>query len=194
MTSTQLWTESRVETLTTLWADGLTITAIAARLGVSRGAVSGKIDRLGLVGRSGGAAGQEISRARRRRGTSNGEKPFSSGASPCRRKAPGQSPSVNPATEAPAHLPTEATDLTPAAGDPPYADCVALIDLKEHHCRYPIGDPVKFCGREKAHGSYCTEHHLRCIARTNPNRKWAPDDPRRQRFAARERLKFASAI
>lgn len=40
---------------------------------------------------------------------------------------------------------------------------VCLLDLKEHHCRYPLGDPrrpdFRFCGQNKiATGPYCQEH------------------------------------
>ena len=48
------WSEERVELLTKLWAEGLSASQIAARLGgVSRNAVIGKVHRLGLAGRSG---------------------------------------------------------------------------------------------------------------------------------------------
>jgi hypothetical protein len=37
---------------------------------------------------------------------------------------------------------------------------VALLELKSHHCRWPIGDPVLFCGADKMDGSsYCRHHH-----------------------------------
>jgi GcrA cell cycle regulator len=42
------WTEERVETLKTMWADGKSQRDIGTALGISRGAVAGKIDRLNL--------------------------------------------------------------------------------------------------------------------------------------------------
>jgi GcrA cell cycle regulator len=47
----------------------------------------------------------------------------------------------------------------------PGALCIDLLDLREHMCRWPIGDPqddsFHFCGRHKASGiSYC-DHHAR---------------------------------
>jgi GcrA cell cycle regulator len=47
------WTEERVETLKTLWSDGLSASQIAGQLGgVTRNAVIGKVHRLGLSGRA----------------------------------------------------------------------------------------------------------------------------------------------
>jgi GcrA cell cycle regulator len=42
------WTEERIETLRTMWADGKSQMDIASALGTTRGSVSGKIDRLNL--------------------------------------------------------------------------------------------------------------------------------------------------
>lgn len=47
------WTEVRTGTLRKLWAEGLSASQIAARLGqVTRNAVLGKVHRLGLAGRA----------------------------------------------------------------------------------------------------------------------------------------------
>ena len=47
------WTEERVEILKKLWADGLSASQIAGRLGgITRNAVIGKVHRLGLAGRA----------------------------------------------------------------------------------------------------------------------------------------------
>ena len=47
------WTDERVETLKKLWAEGLSASQIANRLGgVTRNAVIGKVHRLGLSGRT----------------------------------------------------------------------------------------------------------------------------------------------
>ena len=47
------WTDDRVETLKKLWADGLSASQIAGKLGmgVTRNAVIGKVHRLNLAGR-----------------------------------------------------------------------------------------------------------------------------------------------
>jgi GcrA cell cycle regulator len=47
------WNDERVELLTKLWAEGLSASQIAGRLGgVTRNAVIGKVHRLGLSGRA----------------------------------------------------------------------------------------------------------------------------------------------
>ena len=47
------WTEDRVDTLKTLWNEGLSASQIAGKLGgVTRNAVIGKVHRLGLSGRA----------------------------------------------------------------------------------------------------------------------------------------------
>ena len=42
------WTEDRLETLKNLWNDGLSISQIGQKLGVTRNAVAGKAHRIGL--------------------------------------------------------------------------------------------------------------------------------------------------
>ncbi|SEN07671.1 GcrA cell cycle regulator [Gemmobacter aquatilis] len=54
------WTDERVETLKKMWADGQSASQIAKELGgVTRNAVIGKVHRLGLSNRVGGAGGKE---------------------------------------------------------------------------------------------------------------------------------------
>ena len=57
------WTEDRVETLKTLWNEGLSASQIAGRLGgVTRNAVIGKVHRLGLSGRAAPAKPKTVER------------------------------------------------------------------------------------------------------------------------------------
>ncbi len=48
MAETQQWTEERLEKLKKLWDEGLSISQIGEKLGVSRNAIAGKVHRLGL--------------------------------------------------------------------------------------------------------------------------------------------------
>ena len=48
MTDEKGWTEERLETLKNLWNEGLSISQIGEKLGVTRNAVAGKAHRLGL--------------------------------------------------------------------------------------------------------------------------------------------------
>jgi len=47
------WTAQQVADLKRLWRAGKSATEIALALGVTRGAITGKLDRLGLMGRGG---------------------------------------------------------------------------------------------------------------------------------------------
>lgn len=57
-----VWTDAMKADLSTMWSEGLSISAIGRRMGVSRNAVAGKVRRMGLPKRG---APVEIVRARR---------------------------------------------------------------------------------------------------------------------------------
>ncbi len=55
------WTPARVDTLKSLWSEGLSASQVAKSLGgVTRNAVIGKIHRLGLSGRAAGGVIRRI--------------------------------------------------------------------------------------------------------------------------------------
>lgn len=154
------WTEERVELLKKLWADGLSASQIAGRLGdVTRNAVIGKVHRLGLAGR---ATTSRMRAARPRNRVSH---------LPLRPTRVQYRTHGNVALK-PVFLPVEkpavALTVVPSVVEElniPTALRVDLLDLKECMCRWPVGDPqdenFHFCGRPKAAGvSYC-EHHAR---------------------------------
>lgn len=134
------WTSQRVETLKALWADGLSASQCAARLGeVTRNAVIGKVTRLGLPPR-----GKTRAQARRERPTLRA-RPW--------RPTPPTLPPVRAALQLPLPLP----DFEPAP-----EGGLQLADLTHSMCRWPIGDPKRpgfhFCGRAKSFGAYCGHH------------------------------------
>jgi GcrA cell cycle regulator len=144
------WTDERVELLKKLWAEGLSASQIAGRLGgVTRNAVIGKVHRLGLSGRA----------------TS------SSAPRPRRNHVPRahRTPSLVFGTRgATALKPVYETEPEPMPLEElviPLHERASILTLKEAMCRWPIGDPGEpefhFCGR-KSCGSlpYC-EHHAR---------------------------------
>jgi GcrA cell cycle regulator len=58
------WTDERVETLKTMWAEGKSASQIAKELGgITRNAVIGKVHRLGLSNRNGGLGGADDAEA-----------------------------------------------------------------------------------------------------------------------------------
>ncbi|MGC2408751.1 MAG: GcrA family cell cycle regulator [Methyloceanibacter sp.] len=148
------WNDERVELLKKLWAEGLSASQIASRLGgVTRNAVIGKVHRLGLSGRA----------------TSS----RSASPRPRRVQAPRQNrvPSLLFGTRGNVALKPAYEEDIEAAPAPveelyiPPAERASILTLKDAMCHWPIGDPGEeefhFCGR-KTSGShpYC-EHHAR---------------------------------
>jgi GcrA cell cycle regulator len=152
------WTEDRVELLKKLWADGLSASQIAGRLGgVTRNAVIGKVHRLGLAGRA------TTSRSRTPRPRNRiSHLPLR----PTRVQYRTQGNTALKPVFMPEERPAVALTVVPSVVrelEVPAALRVDLLDLRECMCRWPIGDPqdesFHFCGRQKAVGiSYCGHH------------------------------------
>ena len=173
------WTDERVELLKKLWADGLSASQIAAKLGgVTRNAVIGKVHRLKLSARV--------------------TKPVKPAASKVKRPVPGARPAVAGAsaggttggggrTAAYGTLNRSAPSMAHAIGatalkqdqEPlsfqeadqrpiedvvvPIALKLALVDLNDNTCKWPFGDPLTedfyFCGHGSEEKSpYCKFH------------------------------------
>lgn len=155
------WTDERVEALKKLWAEGLSASQIAAQLGgVSRNAVIGKVHRLKLSAR-----GRATAAPARQKKTANSG---GSAASPSRAGR-----THRPMTSSIGATALQAQfDADPVARhDPrPVEDVVVpisrklkLIELGEHTCKWPNGDPMaddfSFCGNDAGDaGPYCTYH------------------------------------
>ena len=148
------WTDERVELLKKLWAEGLSASQIAGRLGgVTRNAVIGKVHRLGLSGR---ATSSRSSSPRPRRAHV-----------PRANRAPSLmygmrgNVALKPQFEAevePMLAPIQELVI-------PLAERASILTLKETMCRWPIGDPGEpefhFCGRKKCGTAPYCEHHAR---------------------------------
>jgi GcrA cell cycle regulator len=148
------WTEERVELLKKLWAEGLSASQIAGRLGgVTRNAVIGKVHRLGLAGRA----------------TSS----RSSAPRPRRTHVPraNRAPSLMFGTRGNTALKPQYEAEQDAEPAPlvelviPLNERASIMTLKESMCRWPIGDPGEpefhFCGRKKCGTLPYCEHHAR---------------------------------
>ena len=130
------WTPARVETLTSLWKEGLSAAQVAKSLGgVSRNAVIGKVHRLGLAGRAPGGGTMTV-RARTPR--------------------PAPQRPARPAAVRPARL-----NRPPAVDEGPGL-APRLEMLGPRCCHWPLGDPkaagFSFCGRPSSSGPYCPAH------------------------------------
>ena len=137
------WNDERVEQLKRLWAEGLSASQIASKMGgVTRNAVIGKVHRLGLSGRATPAKPQ---RGRTFEGVEHEVVEI--------QHEPVMKPII-PEPEFSAPLVLDTGDMTTVA------------TLKNNMCKWPIGDPSRddfhFCGQSTSSGkSYCAYHaHL----------------------------------
>ena len=149
------WTEDRVEILTKLWAEGLSASQIAKKLGgVTRNAVIGKVQRLGLSGRA--------TPSRPRKATSKS-------STPRMRKT-----SAPSAPRAPRQVVAAAAPPPPLEAKPlPTGEYATILTIRDHMCKWPIGDPssseFRFCGRRvKESEPYCEAH---CSVAYQPSRR-----------------------
>ncbi|SFA86019.1 GcrA cell cycle regulator [Poseidonocella pacifica] len=175
------WTDERVELLKKMWGEGQSASQIAKELGgVTRNAVIGKVHRLGLSNRTGGAAPQATG------------KPAEATAAPQPKAKEAPKPAPKPVREAPAPRPEPVVSSPiPArkqiipAGQPlppqPSANEIdpaalakvseiekkskklSLMELTERTCKWPVGDPATedfwFCGLPAQAGKpYCEAH------------------------------------
>lgn len=146
------WTDERVDSLKKLWAEGLSASQIAAKLGgVTRNAVIGKVHRLGLSGRA-TTSRMKSHRPRRVAPAKRIAKP--------RFAAPGNSAvrSLYQPEAEPYQSKFEELEI-------PMEERKYIQTLEECHCRWPIGDPQEadfhFCGKSKVEGLPYCEHHAR---------------------------------
>jgi GcrA cell cycle regulator len=140
------WTDERVELLKKLWADGLSASQIAAELGgITRNAVIGKVHRLGLSGRA--------------------KSPSSAAPRPRKARSSGQMLRVSrPTIRGNTALAYDYDpEPEPELLEIPVEQRKTLLQLNEHTCRWPVGDPggpeFYFCGGDTATElPYCAYH------------------------------------
>ena len=177
------WTDERVDTLKRMWAEGQSASQIAKELGgVTRNAVIGKVHRLGLSNRIGGAAPAKPDAET----DTDAETEDAAAAPPPEQAEP--EIAVEEATQTQPARPSNVTPLRKTvvtAGQPlppqPSANeispealakvneiekdakRISLMDLTERTCKWPIGDPATsdfwFCGLPVQPGKpYCEAH------------------------------------
>jgi GcrA cell cycle regulator len=147
------WSHERVDALRTFWANGLSASEIAARLGnVTRNAVIGKVHRLGLQG---GATRSRLTR-----------RPTRTPAPRVARRSTRLASMVHP----PLSLPGAYDAPIEAAQEPviPPGERRSILTLTPNCCRWPIGDPMHegfhFCGRRRLPDRpYCDGHARRAF-------------------------------
>jgi GcrA cell cycle regulator len=173
------WTDERVDILKKLWAEGLSASQIANRLGgVTRNAVIGKVHRLGLSGRT-TTTRTTPSRPRRRAAPKQAVRSGGGGGA---RRTQG-----NLALKAYYEADPDAeVERAPAPVHElviPVDERASILTLKESTCRWPIGDPgdndFHFCGRHSDPSTPYCEFHSRVA--------YQPPQSRRRNKAAAAR-------
>ena len=159
------WTDERIALLKKMWKDGKSAADIAKALakGVTRNAVIGKAHRMGLSNRpspikktDAPAAKEPVKKELPKKEVLKKEvaKPVGKKLVPPVVVSGVKNPLVRGELAEPRKFEKEA--IPPGGG-------VALIDLTERMCRWPIGDPREddftFCGRGIRAGTpYCPDH------------------------------------
>lgn len=160
------WTDERVERLKAMWAEGLTASQIAKDLGeVTRNAVIGKVHRLGLSGRT------KSTRKPVKRTVKTAKAAAEVASSEAKSFHGSGGGSTSTIVVGNTVLKTEIVSQPSATPNPrlleelviPLHQRASILQLTEHRCKWPIGDPTHedfhYCGRQKdPTKSYC-EHH-----------------------------------
>ncbi len=176
------WTDERVELLKKLWLEGLSASQIAGVLaeGVTRNAVIGKVHRLKLTGRAKPASSAPRARTAprapgvRRISTGGGgaSRPGSSSSSGIASMMKSRNMSAGAVQGATALKMEEEFQrevyVAPQVQELyiPEDQRLSLLQLNEHTCKWPIGDPLTpdfyFCGQHSDEGKpYCEFHSRR---------------------------------
>ena len=165
------WTDDRVETLKRMWGEGQSASQIAKELGgVTRNAVIGKVHRLGLSNRTGGAAPKHAPKAEPRAKPSTAAKPEARAKAEVRPADKPILPMRKPIITAGQPLPPQpsANEISPEAlasvrEIEKKSKKITLMELTERTCKWPVGDPATddfwFCGLPVQQGKpYCEAH------------------------------------
>lgn len=132
------WTPERCNILRAMYAEGLSGGQIAMELKITRNAVIGKVNRLGLT--------RDFHASPQARGP---------------KAQPKHRPQKRVSWKPSIRLPQIEPDPEPVdvGNNPPLRGAgVALLDLRQGQCRWPYGDgPFVFCGRP-TDGIYCAGH------------------------------------
>ena len=163
------WTDERVEQLKKMWTEGQSASQIAKELGgVTRNAVIGKVHRLGLSNRNGGAAAKPAPKAEAKAKTAKAKaEPAPKVATPAPdRPAPLRKPIVPAGQPLPPQ--PSANEISPEAlasvrEVEKKSKKISLMELTERTCKWPVGDPATedfwFCGLPVQQGKpYCEAH------------------------------------
>ena len=177
------WTDQMVEDLRVMWKQGLTTAEIGKRLGVSKNSIVGKDHRLGLSGRPSPIKKKENSEevevktsAPTKEKTAKPEKESGKNPANAPKEKVKEAKTVQPSVEKELEKvePEKKEIKYTVKAEPEVKECfksdmeksakaVSLMELDNHTCRWPLGDPkdenFRFCGKKVRIGqTYCEEH------------------------------------
>lgn len=175
------WNEQTVDLLKKLWAEGLSASAIAARLGgISRNAVIGKQNRLKLPGRATTVRRSPRTKAAAKK-VARVVTLMAVAKSPSTRGAISAAGGVDAWMRAKLAEGPQPPTLPAPVAEPviPIAERKTVQTLEDCDCRWPIGDPqvagFHFCGKGKVAGlPYCEFHARRAFRPPEPRRPFEP--------------------
>lgn len=150
------WTGERVTTLRALFEQGLSNAQIAVEMNIkSRGAIIGKLHRLGLRREAGAAGAPKPVRVSSTR--------VAARLKEIKRLRPMEAfVRTTRASPSPAFESDGVTDLEIEIGD----HRVSLLSAGPDQCRWPAADDGSanmVCGAHTASGPYCARHHFRSV-------------------------------
>lgn len=183
------WTDKMVEDLRRMWKEGLTTGEIGRRLGVSKNSIVGKVHRLGLSGRpspikrkgSDAAASAKANKptAAKIKSSFDDKESSLAGAKNQNNDTAKESAAEKKAAPEVKTAPVFEKKSFPLSKEGNFVSnfsfkidykqedlksgVTKLINLDNHTCRWPIGDPkdenFHFCGKKVRMGqTYCEEH------------------------------------
>lgn len=194
------WDNATLKKLKSLMGKGLSTSEMGKRLGISKNAVVGKLNRLGWNSKAGGAptatsskggasATKKSAKATAKNAapkktttsaTKTTKKPVASGKTATKKPAMPAKKSVSPVQKVKSTTATTKSDksLTKnlAMHQRIIQHSLEMANLKPNQCRWPIGDPdsenFHFCGEQVFVGKpYCYEHCKQAYQFTPPKKK-----------------------
>lgn len=128
------WTEERREEVKRRWMEGQKAVLIASEMGaVSRNAIIGLINRMGLAGQRRKPPVVQIVRPRTHQRVRI------------------------------ANLKKSAPPLEPVVSEAAESGHISFADLRDWHCKFPFGErDFTYCGRAASIGPYCSDHAQLC--------------------------------
>ena len=186
------WDNATLKKLKALMGKGLSTSEIGKRLGISKNAVVGKLNRLGWNAKAGaapaaaksakktadGVAKKTSTRAASKKtATKSLVKPkVATKKSEKLAKAVAKKPASRAATTAKDTKPAKTSSKNLAMHQRIIQHSLEMANLKPNQCRWPIGDPdsegFHFCGKQVFAGKpYCYEHCRLAYQFTPPKKK-----------------------